>query len=110
MRAHTCHMDHCTSNPPPPTASNWAVSGDQVEPIWIPCGHDHCGCSWHSHTSHFQTIYNIFLPSVTLKVQSLWHPDTPLQFVVKNTNTDIHDQMEGRINIAIESECLQHYA
>lgn len=85
------------------SASNWAVSGVQVEPIWIPCGCDHCGCLWHSHTSHFQTIYNIFLPSVTLVLQSLCHLHTPLQFAVNNTTTDMQDQMEGRINIVIKS-------
>lgn len=85
------------------SASNFAASGVQVEAIWIPCGRDHCGCLWHSHTSHFQTIYNIFLPSVTLMLQSLCHLDTPLQFAVNNTNTDTQDQMEGRINIVIKS-------
>lgn len=61
------------------SASNWTVSGFQVEPIWIPCGHNHCGCLRHSHTSHFQAIYNIFLPSVTLTPWSLCHLDTTVE-------------------------------
>lgn len=95
--------NHWILPPPPSSPSNWAVSGVQVEAIWIPSGRDHCGSLWHSRTSHFQTICNIFLPSVTLIPQSLCHLDTPEQFVVKNTSADMQDQMEGGINIVINS-------
>lgn len=101
---HTCLLFKPLNSPPPSSSpSNWAVSGVQVEAIWIPSGRDHCGSLWHSRTSHFQTICNIFLPSVTLIPQSLCHLDTPEQFVVKNTSADMQDQMEGGINIVINS-------
>lgn len=98
------------SPPPPPPPFNWAVSGVQVEPIWIPSGPDHCGCLWHSHTSHFQTISSWFLPSVTLTLRSLCHLNAPWQFVVKNT--DVLAQLDGTINTVIssaESACSKIY-
>lgn len=83
------------------SVSNWAVSGFQVEPIWIPCGRDHCVRSWHSHPSHFQTVYIIFLP---LMLQSLCHLlKHHCNFWSTTLTQTRRPWRKGRINIKIKS-------
>lgn len=105
LNIYTSRYTHLSSTPTPPpsvapssssprSAANWAVSGVQVEPIWIPCGRDHCGGLGHSPPSHLQTIYNPFLPACYNRdATSTLHCDLRC--------ADMHRQMDGRINIVI---------